>query len=272
MFSLVKTEWLKISRYPAFWLLTGLCILSYPGINYISLNIFKKIAKKESAAGQVISMFLGEPFTSPEVWRTTAYFSSWFIFIPAVLVIMLITNEYTYRTSRQNIIDGWSRQQFILAKMMDVLMVSVLVTLLYSIVALVIGITNTKEPSADIWGKSYHIFLFALQTFSQLSLAFMIGLLVRKSFIALAIFLFYAMVAEPIAVNFLRYDVKNDLGRFFPFEISDRVLPPPAFMGMIDEKAYQLALDSVKYHTFYTVLLIVGTWSINYWIYTKRDL
>ena len=42
MFSLVKTEWLKISRYPAFWLLTGLCILSYPGINYISLNIFKK--------------------------------------------------------------------------------------------------------------------------------------------------------------------------------------------------------------------------------------
>jgi hypothetical protein len=261
MFSLIKTEWLKISRYPAFWFLTGLCILSYPGINYISLNIFKKIVKKESAAGQVISMFLGEPFTFPDVWRTTAYFSSWFIFIPAVLVIMLITNEYTYRTSRQNIIDGWSRQQFIIAKMLDVLMVSILVTVLY-----------TQAPSPDMWGKSYQVFLFALQTFSQLSLAFMIGLIVRKSFIALAIFLFYAMVAEPIAVNFLRYDVKNDLGRFFPFEISDRILPPPAFMGMIDEKGYQLALDSVKYHVFYTVLLIIGTWSINYWIYTKRDL
>lgn len=273
MFALLRTEWLKISRYPAFWLLAALCILSYPGINYISLNIFNKIIEKKSTAGQVLLMFLGEPFSFPEVWRTTAYFSSWFVFIPAVLVIMLITNEYTYKTSRQNIIDGWSRRQFMLAKLIDVIILSVLVTVLYAVVAFIIGSTNTTNVDADRWSLAYHVVLFAIQTFSQLSLAFMIGLIVRKSFIALGIFLFYAMVAEPITVNLLRYNLlKNDIGRFFPFEISDRMLPPPAFMSNIDEKAYQAALDAVRYHTGYTMLLIALTWALNYYIYKSRDL
>jgi ABC-2 type transport system permease protein len=273
MGSLLKTEWLKIRNYPAFWLLIGLCILSYPGINYIFLNVYETIIQKKSTAGQVLGMLLGNPFAFPEVWRTTAYFSSWFIFIPSVVVIMLITNEYTYKTHRQNIIDGWNRSQFMLAKLIDVLLMVFLVTILYAIVAFIIGTSNTTDPTADKWNLVYHIWLFALQTFSQLSLAFMVGLIVRKSFIALGIFLFYTMVAEPIAVNLLKYKyLKNDIGRFFPFEISDRILPPPAFMGRIDEKAYQDSLDAVSRHVGYTLVLILLTWSINYWIYKKRDL
>ncbi len=36
--------------------------------------------------------------------------------ILGMLFILLITNEVQYRTHRQNIIDGWSRTNFILAK------------------------------------------------------------------------------------------------------------------------------------------------------------
>src|SRR6187431_330058 len=119
MFSLLKTEWLKIRNYPAFWLLIGLCLLSYPGINYIFLKAFESIVKKENAAGKMISVLLGKPFSFPEVWHTSAYLISVFVFIPSVLIIMLITNEYTYKTNRQNIIDGWSRRDFMFAKLLD---------------------------------------------------------------------------------------------------------------------------------------------------------
>ncbi len=273
MFALLKTEWLKIKNYPAFWLLIGLCILSYPGVNYIFLNMFESIVKKENAAGQMIGMFLGDPFSFPEIWRTSAYLTSVFVFIPAVLVIMLITNEYTYKTNRQNIIDGWSRRDFMFAKLLDVILIVFMVTLLYAAVAFIIGYTNTTEKKASHWSLAYYIGLFALQTFSQLSLAFMVGLLVRKSFLALAIFLFYSIVAEPIAVNLLRYKFfRNDIGRFFPLEISDRMIPPPAFMSRFDESAYQGSLDAVKYHIVYTLLLVIITWGINYGIYQKRDL
>ena len=273
MFSLLKTEWLKIRNYPAFWLLIGRCVLSYPGINYICLNAFESIVKKENAAGKMISVFLGNPFSFPEVWRTSAYLISVFVFIPSVLVIMLITNEYTYKTNRQNIIDGWSRRDFMFAKLFDVVIVVLLVTILYALVAFIMGSTNTTDSNNKTWSLAYYIGLFALQTFSQLSLAFMVGLLVRKSFIALAIFLFYSIVAEPIAVNLFRYKFfKNDIGRFLPLELSDRIIPPPAFMRRFDEKIYQASLDAVNHHIAYTILLIIITWVINYLIYQKRDL
>lgn len=273
MISLLNTEWLKLRKYPAFWLLTGLCLLSYPGINYIFLNTYDTLSKKEDATGKIVTMFLGNPFSFPEVWRSSAYLTSLFVFIPSVLVIMLITNEYTYKTSRQNIIDGWSRQDFMLAKLIDVLLVVLMVTALYAIVAYIIGNTNTEANVTDRWSLAYYIPLFALQTFAQLSLAFLVGLLVRKSFIALAIFLFYSMIAEPIAVSLLKYKfLKNDLGRFLPLELSDRMIPPPAFMGRFDEKAYQASLDAVQPHIIYTIILVLLTWGINYLIYKRRDL
>ena len=35
MTSLLKTEWLKLKKYWAFWLMTGIVALTYPGINYM---------------------------------------------------------------------------------------------------------------------------------------------------------------------------------------------------------------------------------------------
>ena len=185
---------------------------------------------------------------------------------------MLITNEYTYKTSRQNIIDGWSRTQFMLAKMIDVLLLTVIVTVLFVIVALIIGYTNTDDHTASRWSMSYYTGLFALQTFSQLSIAFTVGLLVRKSFIALAIFTFYFIILEPIAVNVLKIKFNSGAGQFFPLEISQKLLPKPAFIGRIDEAGYQASLAAVKYHVGYTFALVVLTWFFCFWINRRRDL
>ncbi len=269
---IIQTEWFKIKKYPAFWWVMGITALTYPGINYIFINIYQTITEKQSASGQMIKALIGNPFSFPEAWKTVAYFSSLFVFIPAIVIIMLITNEYTYKTNRQNIIDGWSRKDFMTGKLIDVVILSFIVTLLYAVVTLAIGFSNTTDSSADKWKLAYYIGLFALQTFSQLSLAFMVGLLVRKSFIALAIFAFYFIIAEPIAVNVMRYKYKNDIGEYFPLEISHRLLPKPAFLGRIDADAYKAALNAVKYHVGYTLLLVVLTWSFCFWVNNRRDL
>ncbi|MFT4023874.1 MAG: ABC transporter permease [Flavihumibacter sp.] len=273
MMNLLQTEWLKLKRYPAFWLLVGICLVSYPGINYIFLQMFLQLLNKETAAGQVASMMLGEPFAFPEVWRTSAYFSSIFIFLPSVLVIMLITSEFTYKTHRQNIIDGWSRQQFVLAKMIGVLIVTIILTVIYAFTAFYIGIQQTTDAEAGKTELLYYIGLFGLQTFSQLSIAFLVGLLVRKSFIALAIFLFYGLIFEPTLVNLLKYKLgKTDIGRFLPLEVSDRILPPPSFLGRFNEEAYKETLASLQVHVLYTILLIALTWFLSFRLFRKRDL
>lgn len=272
MLHIAKTEWLKIKKYPAFWWVMGITALTYPGTNSIFLAGYRDLTEKQSKSGQIVKALLGNPFSFPEAWRTVAYFSSLFVFIPAIVVIMLVTNEFTYKTNRQNIIDGWSRKDFMMAKLMDVLILSAIVTGIYTLVALVMGSINSPADQAGKWDLVYYVGLFALQTFSQLSLAFMVGLLVRKSFIAIAIFAFYFIIVEPIAVNVLHFKFHNDIGYYFPLEISHRLIPKPAFMGRFDEKAYQATLDAVKYHVVYTFMLLGLTWGFCFWINNKRDL
>jgi hypothetical protein len=271
MSSLLKTEWLKIKKYPAFWWMTALVALSYPGINYIFYRAFKEITERGDArAVMVMKMLLGNPFTFPEVWHTVAYASSMFVFIPSIVVIMFITNEYTYKTHRQNIIDGWSRGQFMASKLIDVLIIALLTTAVFITVALLIGYININEYHGDVWGETKYIGLFFLQTFSQLSIAFLIALLTRRAFIALGIFIFYK-IAEKIFVAIATFRL-NDTGRFLPFEVSNRLIPVPAFLGHFDEKGYQKSLDMISQHIVFTFILLLLTWGFCFWLNKKRDL
>lgn len=272
MLKIVRTEWLKIKSYPGFWWVMGITALTYPGINYMFTKVYQQITEQQTQSGKILKFLIGDPFSFPEVWRTVAFFSSLFVFIPAIVVIMLITNEYTYKTNRQNIIDGWSRNNFIVGKLVDVVLLSLIVTILYAVVAFIVGITNTTDTAASKWSLMYYIGLFALQTFSQLSIAFLVGMLVRKSFIALAIFSFYYVIVEPIASKFLQYKVKTNLYHYLPLEISNALLPKPSFLGKIDETAYKATLAAVNHHIWYTILLVLVTWFICFWVNKKRDL
>ncbi|MBO9684551.1 MAG: ABC transporter permease [Flavisolibacter sp.] len=268
MGNLLKTEWLKLKKYWAFWWMTGIIAFIYPGMNYFMYSQVYKDQLKNPTIGPLLRM-IPNPFTFPEVWHTVAYISSWFVFIPSIVVIMFITNEYTYKTHRQNIIDGWSRTQFLVSKMVDVLLISFLATILLFIVTLVIGYVNINEKTGNIWAETKYIGLFFLQTFSQLSLAFLIAFLVRKAFIALGIFLFY-FFAEAIFVEFARHKL-NDIGRYMPMDISDRLVPLPRFF-VRSEVQWNELMSQINSHLFYTALLIALTWGICFWINAKRDL
>lgn len=271
MMNIIRTEWLKIKGYKAFWIVLGMTALSYPGINYMFFRIYKDLAKDQKNAAQLIKMLIGNPFAFPEVFHTAAYFSSIFVFIPAIVVIMLITNEFTYKTNRQNIIDGWSRQQFMIGKLIDVFIVTLLVSILFTIVAFVVGYAATEGKIADPFKEWWYIPLFALQTFAQLSIAFFIGFVVKRAFIALSVFVFYFIILENAAVGIMKVKLQ-DTGRFLPFELSDRMIPKPAFMSRFNPEAYQKDLSAIHPHTIYTVILLFLIWGLCFWINKKRDL
>jgi len=270
MLQLARTEWLKLKGYWAFWVMIGITLLTYPGVNTLMYYAWKDISSQKNKAGEVLGLIFGQPFAFPEVWKTTAYFSSFFVFVPSILVIMLITNEYSYKTQRQNVIDGWSRKEFITAKFINVLIVSILITLLYMAAAAVIGIINTKV-TASIWTESKYILLFSLQTFAQLSFAFLIGFLVRRAFLALGIFVFYYFIVENITVQLLKFKA-HDEGRFLPLEISDRIVPPPTFLGKIKPEDYEKALNAINIHIVYTFIVLLIIWVLCFWLNGKRDL
>jgi ABC-type transport system involved in multi-copper enzyme maturation permease subunit len=183
---------------------------------------------------------------------------------------MFITNEYTFKTHRQNIIDGWSRKNFMISKMIDVAIISMLATVLYFVTAIIIGSANSSTTSGSFWQGSQYIGLFFLQTFSQLSIALLIALLTRKAFIALGIFIFYFFPLEPILVA-LGNKYVNGAGEFLPLEISDRLIPRPRFM-VRHEADWKALIAQSDIHILYTILLLGITWGICFWINSKRDL
>jgi ABC-2 type transport system permease protein len=57
-----------------------------------------------------------------------------------------------------------------------------------------------------------------------------------------------------------------------PLEISDRMIPVPAFLGRIDPAAYQRSLDMIPMHVGMTVVLTTLMWGLCYWINSRKDL
>ena len=271
MKNIFKVEWLKIKNYPAFWWVMIMTILSYPGVNLIFWKIFLNITKKKDQTGQIVAWLLGNPFAFPDTFHTTAYFSSFFVFIPSILVIMLITNEFTYKTNRQNIIDGWSRDTFLWGKFINVLLTTLIVTLLYSLVAIIIGYAATIKMPDNPMKEIRFIGLFALQSFEQLSIAFLFGFIVRRSFFALSLFLFYYLIVENTIVKILSLKT-NDLGRFLPLEIADRLIPIPGFLGKFDEDAFKIGIAAIPIHIYYTLFMSIIIWIVCFQVNKKRDI
>jgi ABC-type transport system involved in multi-copper enzyme maturation permease subunit len=270
MFPLIKIEWLKLKKYSAFWWMSGIVALTYPGINLLFYKIYATFTSGKSMGSTVVKTLLGSPFAFPETWHSVAYFSSFFIFIPSILVIMIITNEYNYKTHRQNIIDGWSRDQFITSKISDVAIITSFATAVYFITALCFGLFSA-DSSGSFADQLQYLPLFFLQTFAQLSIAFLLGFLMKKAFMALAILIFYSLIVEKILVVSMNHFI-DGAGRFLPFEVSNHLIPPPQFFRKANSDAYDESIHLIGQHCVYTILLTAGIWWLCYSIYRKRDL
>ena len=275
MLPLLKIEWLKIKKYPAFWWMFGIVALTYPGINWMSQKGYESAVSRKDVTGNVAKMLLGNPFAFPDAWHSVAYFSSYFVLVPAILIIMLIANEYTFKTHQQNIIDGWNRNQFITAKMIDVFIIGLVTTISYTIVAAIFGFTFSDSINVTRWAEELqYIPLFFLQTFAQLTIAALLGFLLRKAFLALGIFFFYFLIIEPIIKVYLRIK-EISFREFLPFEISNRLIPFLNFFGRVNKdanEAYKQSLTEINAHVLYTLIFTTAIWWLCYYLNKKRDL
>jgi ABC-2 type transport system permease protein len=262
MLQLLNIEWHKYKSYRAFWFLLGGTILAYIGATHIMTVIYERSLDAVQMSKETATTLLGSnPFSKVEVWHTMAYILSYAIFIPALLIIMVISNEYTFKTYKQNIITGWTRSQALLAKLAVVVVLSILITLVYSGISLYVGgkFESSNVIQESMQPKYYMIGGFLLQTFAQLSLAFALGYAFKRSFIALGFFLFWSVFLE-FVIGMLLKRVHADLPRFLPFEMSDRIVPLPAFFSRLNPDAYALAMDQIGQQALITGVFVVLLW------------
>lgn len=249
MLHLLKIEWLKLKNYRTFWILSILYIISIFGFNYI-------VHQGYSDKPAEVEMLIREtPYQFPQVWQTISYFSSFLTLMPGLIVIILITNEFAFKTHRQNIIDGLSRMQFISVKMMMAVCIALVSTIVVFLAALAFGLANAgNELSFENVGFIVHFFL---QTLSYLGVALIISLLARRSGISIGIFFLYILIFDELLAFLLKRYV-GKIGYFMPLESNDVIIPFP-FMRNAQEsfvtrpETMYLVIASVIYLVAYSL-------------------
>ena len=256
MLHLLNIEWLKLKNYRTFWILGALFIVSLYGVNYIAYRV-QTDAYTQAPMAQ--AMLGAPPFQFPEVWTTVAYISSFLLFFPGLIIIILMTNEFSYKTHRQNVIDGLSRTQFIGVKMIMCLLIALFSTAIVFLVALLFGFT--EGHAALSFKNVQYLGMFFIQTLSYTSLALVIATLFRRSGIAIGVYFLYAEIIDQL-LSLLASHYFNNIGDYFPLQSNDNLIPLPLFKSVVSK-----ILPSVN---VYYMLLTAGVYLVIYYLICKR--
>lgn len=230
MNKLLKIEWLKIKNYTAFKVISAFFIVGVAGVNYIAYIFKKKVIDPSDPTGLLSS---GTPFAFPKVWLSVSYYSGWLLMLPGLLLLILVTNEYTYRTSRQNIIDGMSRRQFIESKLVMGALIALASTVLIFLTAVIFGFTQTGSFAfSGIENLGY----FLLKALTYNFVAILFGVLIKRTGFAIAAFFMYTVLENGISVGLFVWAInikKNsgtdlgNMGNYLPMNASDGLLYSP---------------------------------------------
>jgi ABC-type transport system involved in multi-copper enzyme maturation permease subunit len=219
---LLSIEWYKIRYYKTFWILLGLFVLGMFCLNYLVFGMNVKV--KTQAGEQNADLILGHPYSYPDIWHTVSFMSGYLLFLPGLIIITLMTNEYTYRTHRQNIIDGWTRLQFIGVKLIWALILTVISTLVALAVVLWLGGLGTTPFG---FTKVEFLGYFFLEALSYMTIALLLAILLKRAGLAIALFFLYIMILKNSIAWLIDHLTSSNAGNYLPMKSADALLPFP---------------------------------------------
>ena len=95
MLNLLKIEFKKIIPYTTFWVIFGLVFALIPVVFY-GIGQFE-------LQGAPIDM--KNTYRFPGVWNNLTYLASWFNLLIGMVMVILVCNEFSFKTFRQHVID-----------------------------------------------------------------------------------------------------------------------------------------------------------------------
>ena len=251
---------------------------------FVILSFIALIASIEFNIGDIQIRIADQGiFNFPFIWHFNTWVAATLKFFLAIVIVSMISNEYSNRTLKQNLIDGLSKKEFILSKFYTVVAFSFLSTIFILIMTLILGYSFSDYTEFSIVTREMEfLFAYFLKLVGFFSFCLFLGVLVKRSAFALG-FLFVWWIFENITYGILRWKVSENLAdsvvQFFPLESMKNLINLPfQRLSFIETAANQLQADiSIDYAVHWYEVVIVSVW-IFIFIYTsyallkKRDL
>lgn len=210
----------------------------------------------------------------PNVWAVATYSSSYLNILMGVLAIIVITNEYRYKTLRQHVIDGLSLQQAVLAKFFVVMFFSFIVSLYTGLVAIVFGVVNSVHD-LPFYRDIHHLGLYFLQTMCYFSFAFMIASWIKRTAISVIVFILSFLVESIIGIS-VKIGGFQEAYAYMPLNSFSKLTPFPILKNIVEAGQQRSGFVPIVLDTPINILLCLG-WMIlfyllSYFVIHDRDL
>jgi ABC-2 type transport system permease protein len=267
MIRLLSIEWIKLRRYRTFWVMLALhlaiLLLIVWSLDFFVRNIVGNIGR--SGASGVEKIFTIYEF--PDIWQNITWIAVYLRIFVGVLVITSITNEFTYKTIRQNVMDGLSRTELWGAKVLQTIFFSLISTSFVVILCIILGFTHTTSKDYEyFFSKLIFIPAYFVQVWVYLSFCLLMAILVRRSGLAIMLVLLYSFV-EQYFIGKLAAENMKEYVIYLPFNTPLNEINTPfkkyAMMGSVNLDFLDL-LPALGY-----IGLFLG---LVYFILQKRDL
>lgn len=209
-------------------------------------------------------------FDFVDIWQNLAYLYKMVTIFLCFIVLASVTNEFDFKTIRQNVIDGLSRREFWLSKISFMLAISFVATAFLTIIGLAVGFAYSPVTAPEyIFRHIEFVGAYFFQVFYFLMFCYVISLLIKRAGFAFAGILFWVYVLEPIAATIIEFKYKLPLiADLLPIEAGWNLIRIPFEKYMLmysqDYVAWQdLGIASVW------LLVFLG---ISYWLVGRKDL
>lgn len=223
-------------------------------------------------------------FNFPYIWHFNTFITAFFKLFLAIVIVSMMSNEYSNKTIKQNLIDGLSKKEFILSKFLTVISFSLISTLFVFVVSLILGLaySDYNEISIILTDLEFLVAFFVKLT-GFFSFCLFLGVLVKRSAFALG-FLILWQVFEGIIRGVMRWklfdgETTDAIMGFFPLQAMFNLIKEPftrlgAVQSVVNQMGEELSLD---YAIHWYEILIVLIWTAifiycSYAILKKRDL
>ena len=226
-------------------------------------------------------------FNFPYIWHFNTYMAAILKFFLLLVIVSMVSDEYSYKTLKQNLIDGLSKKEFILSKFYTVIAFSLISTVFVLVISLILGLmySDYNELSIILTDLEYLVAFFTkLVGFFSMGLFF--GILVKRAAFAVGTMVVW-FIGEGIFKGYLLWgfgDLNNTSNtvefilQLLPGEaISNLIKQPFSRLGAVKTLANTMGKTFDKPEVELSAIFIVFVWTfifiyLSYTLLKKRDL
>lgn len=223
-------------------------------------------------------------FNFPYIWHFNTFVTAFFKLFLAIVIVSMMSNEYSNKTIKQNLIDGLSKKEFVLSKFLTVISFALISTVFVFVVSMILGLIYSDYNELSIIFSDLEFLLaFFIKLVGFFSFCLFLGVLVKRSAFALG-FLILWQVFEGFVRGMIRWklfdsETTDAVMGFFPLNAMFNLIKEPfTRLNAVQTVASQIGEKvTLNYHVHWYEILIVLVWTwifvyLSYVLLKKRDL